>query len=192
MTRKEIIVKSLLSLTDKNYFAVKTVSDLTQVRQQSKILGIDVKSRNMNGTYVITLRDKKFDIADYDVKPIGVSVQEEQAIPMGNLKVAKYERSVKHWETKQTPLGTSGIALNGLAYYEKGWEEIPEEWLVFEETLQTVFKPRYVKNPALLTNKLTRSLNLPDTKVMLNENYYPCEAVEADLREQTLDKVWEA
>lgn len=192
MTRKEVIVKSLLALTDKNYFAVKTVADLTQVRQQSKLLGINVKSRNMNGTYVITLREKPFDIADYDVKPIGISVQEEQAIPMGNLRVAKYEKAVKHWESKQTPLGTSGITLNGLAYYEQGWEEIPEDWLVFEETLQTVFKPRYVKNPALLTNKLTRSLNLPDTKIMLSENYYPCEAVEADLREQTLDKVWEA
>lgn len=190
MTRRELIVKSLKALTPDNYFAVKTFSDLTQVRQQSKLLGIEVKSRAMGGVYAITLKKKKLNVADYELKPVGISASQEQGIPMQNLANARYERAMKHWETRLTPVGTSGITLTGLAYYPDGWQDIPEDWLIYEEMLDIVFKPRYVKNPALLTNKLTKGLSLPDTKVMLKADFTPCEAADAEEREQLLDREW--
>lgn len=191
MSRKELIVKSLKALTPDNYFGVKTVADLVQVRQQAKLLGIKVKSKCLNGVYCITLKDK-LDTAQYEMKPLTINTDEHVAMPVKNLNQAKYETAIKHWENKLTPIGSSGIAINGLAYHEKGWEEIPDDWLVYEENLNIVFKPRFVANPAALCNALTRSMNLPDTKIMLTSEYKPCEAVEAQEREQVLNKVWSA
>lgn len=190
MTRKELIVKSLQALTADNYFGVKTVADLTQVRQQAKLLGIKVKSKCLNGVYCITLASKLPTVEDYSLKPIGIKADSEVVLPTKNLNTDKYEQAIKHWEGKLTPVGSSGIAISGLAYYEVGWADIPEDWLVYEENLKTVFKPRFVNNPASLCNALTRSMNLPDTKIMLTVNYEPCEAVEAEERESLLNRTW--
>lgn len=70
-----------------------------------------------------------------------------------------YERK---WETKTPTHGKSGYVIDGYSYYV-GHKDIPEDWIVYHSEFNCLFKPKYVKNPVLLSNKTPRSIGVPDT-----------------------------
>ena len=189
-TKKEILRQALLALTNDNYFAVETFSESVQVRVLAKEMNVAIKVSNINGVYVVTQKKSK-ETETVDLLPLPKRTAcGEKPMDLKDLRAVEYAEAPKHWESRKTPVGTSGVAITGLAYKPEGWEEIPEDWLVYNRSFAMVFKPKYVANPAILTNSLTRSMGRKDLNIYLNEKYVPVDTEEALFREQTLNKRW--
>lgn len=73
-----------------------------------------------------------------------------------------YSRLERKWETKTPTYGKSGYMIDGYSYYV-GHKDIPGDWVVYHSEFNCLFKPKYVKNPVLLSNKTPRSIGVPDT-----------------------------
>jgi hypothetical protein len=79
-----------------------------------------------------------------------------------NEETEKYSMLERKWETKTQTHGKSGYVIDGYSYYI-GHKDIPEDWIVYHSEFNCLFKPKYVKNPVLLSNKTPRSIGVPDT-----------------------------
>lgn len=89
----------------------------------------------------------------------------------GDMTAGSYANKARNWESRLTPVGRSGIPREGLAYYPQGHQDIPQDWMVYVEDFDIVFKPRYVRNPVELLNDKLIKAGLPPTRYMLNDNY---------------------
>lgn len=178
---KRLEIKStLVGLTPKQVIILKTKSDCVQARMLAKEMRIGITIVSLpDGTFALKLRETpKFEV----IKPSDCVSFLPSDTPID------YASVPKHWELKTIPLGKSGVPLTRLGYFADGHFSIPETWLVYDADLNLVFKPKYVMSPRLLTNSVTRKLGLPDTKIMLDQNYEPLPAGEAEARYTVLER----
>ena len=180
-TNKRVEIKNILAeLTPTQVIILKTKSDCVQARTLAKELRLGVTIVTLpDGTFALKLKETpKFEV----VKP------SECISFLSSDKPIDYSSVPKHWELKTIPLGKSGIPLTRLGYFAEGHLGIPETWLVYDADLNLIFKPKYVMSPRLLTNSVTRKLGLPDTKIMLDQNYEPLDAGESEVRYNILER----
>lgn len=180
-TNKRLEIKNILAeLKPTQVIILKTKSDCVQARTLAKELRLGVTIVTLpDGTFALKLKETpKFEV----VKP------SECISFLSSEKPIDYANVPKHWELKTIPLGKSGIPLTRLGYFAEGHLGIPETWLVYDADLNLIFKPKYVMSPRLLTNSVTRKLGLPDTKIMLDQNYEPLDAGESEVRYNILER----
>lgn len=174
-------LKSAIQNLAKNQIVIlTTISDCVQARRCAKECEKHIAIISLpDGTWAMKLKDKpKFEV----IKP------SETISYVGHGDPIEYIHKPKHWELKNIPVGKSGIPLVRLGFYPEGHGSIAEEWLVYDAELDMIFKPKYVHSPSMLTNKVTRKLGLPDTKIMLDQDYKPLDAGESEVRFMFLDK----
>lgn len=188
MTRKSIIRERLSNLGEDEVMVLTTASDVTQVRMISAELGRPVTIKSFR-------RKPNLPPSEWVVewkKPTPIVVY-STAREQSDGTVRKVDSTIlvapKHWESRQTPVGKSGRVLDALAYYEPGHDAIPAEWLVWDKKLGIVFKPKYVRNPATLTNRLNIELGLSPTRFMLATDYTYLDEDEALERFKVLESV---
>ena len=168
MSFRSDIRNSLMNLSDDYAIVVRSRSEAVQARQVAKELGVEITTKATNdGQWIIRPKEKS-SITMFKLN--------------GDKSKGLYITRLKHWELKVTPVGASGVPRTQLAYYPQGHQDIPDDWIVFVEEYNMLFKPRYVLDPTDLLNDKLVSLGLQPTRFMVDTDYNPLSPDEAEKR----------
>lgn len=177
MSRKNQIKSALSQLTPESYFQLNTYSESVMCREAAHELGIPIKVKKMGTVYMVVLKG---------LDPFENIELRSLSKGLVSKPLTKYIQAAKHWEFKTAPVGMSGVVIAGLDWYEQGHEDIPEDWIIYDNRMNTLFKPRFVINPALLTNVVTDEMGLPPTKECVTPEYYAMDKDKAEIIFETL------
>lgn len=149
---------TLEQLQDGMVLFLDTYSNVVQARIVANEMGKKIESKKLgDGRWAVKLKKGKLLAIGY--------------VSNTSTDARLYTRKLKHWEHHLTPIGRSGIPREGLAFYAQGHQDIPQEWMVYVEDFDIIFKPRYVRNPVELLNDKLIQAGLHPTRFMLSENY---------------------
>ena len=191
-SKRIVLMRALIALESVNHITITGFSNLRYLRNMASQYRIYIKVYKIGDEcYRISLRDSgkseflsvgddrvqidvndvnkeglfnlRQDLADMNLNKIEESVKLRGIEALINSEVpdeiTKFERK---WETRTPTIGKSGYEIEGYSYYNCN-EDIPEDWIVYHREFNCLFKPKYVKNPVLLSNKTPRSIGVPDT-----------------------------
>lgn len=152
------------------------VKEALEQLREGMVLYLDSHSNTIQTRTVANEMGKKITISKVGDSRWAVRLKTGRGLALafasqGDMTAGSYANKARNWESRLTPVGRSGIPREGLAYYPQGHQDIPQDWLVYVEDFDIVFKPRYVRNPMELLNDKLIKAGLPPTRYMLNDNY---------------------
>jgi len=178
MTLRDRVRQLIRAMNVGDSYTITTDSQLTTVRKVAAEENVRVRIRKAEQGWVVIRAEPKAEL------PFTIKRKEEQPLTAMQLLQERTAdnrpASALHWEVKGTPFGKSGVAIQGLSWREKAWDNVPD-FRVWNKDLGITFDPRHVLNPRLLSNSLTRQVGLDDVNIMLSPE---CKSLSPDDVEQ--------
>lgn len=157
MTFKDELREKLSVMNETMTLYLTSHSDVVQARVVATELGKTIRVKKVNDRqWALTLRPPR---------NVALMVTNPRAT------TSEYQYKMLHWANRMTPVGASGIPKHGLAWYDKGHQDIPDNWIIYVEEFDMIFKPRYVVDPTELLNDKLINAGLPPTRIFLDENF---------------------
>lgn len=195
-SKKITLMRALASLSSHDFIEVAGNSNLRYLRNIASRYKIYLTVINIGlESYRVSLKtDKALDFVTvggnkvksdysavnseglYKLKQDLIQIGEEELVnsigligtQVSDEATEKYSTLERKWETKTPTYGKSGYEIEGYSFYV-GHIDIPEDWIVYHREFNCLFKPKYVKNPVLLSNKTPRSIGVPDTVMFVSK-----------------------
>ena len=156
--------EALVNLKQGQIIPLENKSRCVQAREVAREMNIPIVIKAQADRYLLSLKRNKM-----------YSAFEQKAY-------SGYNKKPKQWELKITPVGKSGIPRESLAYYSAGHDKIPDDWYIYAEEYDLIFKVKNVINPKDLLNDKLISLGLKPTRIFLDINLEPLSAIEQEKR----------